>query len=137
MTTIEEKWKRRTTSAGPEYELGVQNPTKDWQAATVAAEASYNAGVQAAITAKRYGKGVTLAGTKKWQDGAINKGVRRFGEGVALSQQEYAKGFSPFREVIARITLPPRGPKGDPNNINRVAIIAKALHDAKTAQTKG
>lgn len=125
------KWKRRAGSAGPEYEEGVKNPSKDWAENTAAAEGAYETGVANAIQRKSFGKGVVNAGTKKWQDNAVAKGVPRFVTGVNLAEKNYEQGFGPFRETIAGLTLPPRGAKGDPANIQRVATVAKALHDKK------
>jgi hypothetical protein len=36
-------------------------------------------------------------------------------------------------QVIESIQLPPRGPKGDPRNIERVRVIAQALRARKLA----
>ena len=125
------KWARRAGNAGPEYEDGIRNPRKSWAQETKAAETAYEQGVQAAISAKRFGKGVDKAGDDKWSKNAIEKGPQRFQQGVSLAQPAYEAGFAPFRDVIANTTLPPRGPKGDPKNIQRVAVLAKNLHDAK------
>jgi len=125
------KWKRRTETAGAEYEAGVKDPKNDWLEKTVGAEKNYEAGVQNSIRLKRFGKGVKKAGTAKWQEGAVNKGVPRFGQGVAASGDNYEKGFAPYRDVIERTTLPPRYPKGDPRNFDRVKAMGTALHDAK------
>ncbi len=128
---IGSKWKRVASGAGAEYEEGVKNPKRDWAQSTVAAEPAYVQGIQASIARKGFSKGVAKAGTDKWQRNAIEKGPARFSQGVELGQDAYEKGFAPFREVIARTTLPARGAKGDPKNIQRVAVMAKALHDAK------
>lgn len=128
---IAAKWKRRAESAGPEYEEGVRNPRADWATQTAAAESNYEQGVQASISRKAFGKGVRKAGTEKWQKNALEKGPSRFATGVALAQDNYETGFAPFQATIASLQLPPRGPKGDPKNIARVAAIAKALHAKK------
>lgn len=125
------KWQRVSSGAAREYEEGVKNPRKDWADNTAASESAYEAGVTAAISRKSFGKGVSNAGTSKWQEGAISKGVPRWAQGISLAGDAYRAGFSPYREVIARTTLPVRGPKGDPRNIERVAILAKALHEEK------
>jgi hypothetical protein len=92
--------------------------------------------VQKSLADKSFEKGVNRVGTSKWQNAALQKGPGRWAEGVQLSTDNYAKGFAPFAQVIANTTLPPRGPKGDPSNIQRVAAMAKALNDAKKAQQK-
>jgi len=126
-----EKWKRQSSVSGPEYKAGIEAPRTDWAAATLAAENNYNAGVQAAIARKAFGKGVQKAGSPKWKDKALSVGVNRWSEGISTSTDAYAKGFGPFRDVISKLTLPPRGAKGSPGNIQRVAAVANALHEEK------
>mgnify|MGYP001107752269 CR=1 FL=1 len=131
ISSIAAKWSRRASTAGVEYEQGVRSPRRPWAAATKAAEAAYERGVQAAIARKGFGKGVSKAGDTKWQENAIAKGPSRFAEGVAHAEPAYATGFAPYASVIASTVLPERGPRGDPKNIMRVQVIAKALHDKK------
>lgn len=130
---VSAKWARVTPERAEDYKIGVQNPKKDWAEETAKAETNYENGVKAAITKKRFGKGVRKAGTAKWQKNAIEKGTERFGPGVAQAQESYEKGFAPYRDVIEGLTLPPKYPKGDPRNLARVAAVAKALHDKKMA----
>ena len=137
MDRITEKWKRVAAGAGEEYRVGIENPRTDWATATKNAEASYTAGVQAAIGRKAFGKGVGRAGTSKWQTMALAKGPGRWSEGIGLSGEAYREGFEPYARVIAGLTLPPRGAKGDPKNVARVAAVAKALHDEKIKRTGG
>lgn len=125
------KWARVSSGASNEYLEGVKNPRADWEEQTRNAEPAYEAGIQAAISRKAFGKGVSKAGTKKWQEKSITLGPARYATGVQAAQAAYRDGFAPYREVIANLTLPARGPKGDPNNLQRVAIIAKALHEKK------
>lgn len=131
LSRISEKWKRQSQAAVPEYEFGVQNPKKDWAEETAKAEENYKRGVIAAANAGSFGKGVRKAGTSKWQQNTLNKGVGRWSEGINVSGANYEEGFKPFRETIQATSLPPRGPKGDPKNIERVRVMAKALHDKK------
>lgn len=128
---IASKWARVTPMRTEDYSQGVQNPQKDWKAETKGAEARYEAGVQAAIQKKRFGKGVDEAGTSKWQEKTIEKGTQRWGPGVQVAQADMAEGFEPYRAVISALTLPAKYPKGDPRNIQRVAAIATALHAKK------
>jgi hypothetical protein len=137
MSRIGSKWKRVASGAQAEYEEGVRNPRTSWASATKAAESAYEAGLRASLSNKSFGKGVTKAGDAKWQAAAVNKGPSRFSEGVALSQDAYEAGFAPYREVIARTSLPERGAKGDPKNIERVKAIAAALHNAKISRLGG
>jgi hypothetical protein len=127
LSSISQKWNRRSASAGPEYEEGVKNPRTDWATAATAAKGAFQAGVTAAIQRDAYGKGVTQAGTQRWQQKAIEKGPVRFAQGVSVSQADYEKNVAPYRDAIERTDLPPRGPRGSEQNYARVAPIGKAL----------
>jgi hypothetical protein len=117
--------------AGDDYKTGVQNPRADWEAQTKAAEGNYEQGIQKAISAKRFGKGVARAGTEKWRFKALSVGADRYQVGVAMSEDAYATGIKPYLEVIERTSLPPRFPRGDPRNVKRVEAMAAALHAKK------
>lgn len=128
---IAAKFAEVTPGRSAQYADGVSNPQRDWEAETVAAEASFETGIRNAITNKSFGKGVKRAGTQKWQQAAQTKGVDRFGPGVAAAEDAYREGFAPFRDVIAGLTLPPRREKGNPANLNRVKVVSEALHAKK------
>ena len=131
---IAAKWATVSGRSGGEYEEGVRNPRSDWQKSTAAANSAWKQGVNQAVADDRFATGVAATPNSKWQDNAISKGVSRYSAGVQLAQQAYMDGFAPFAAVIASTTLPPRGPKGDPNNIQRVSVLADALHKAKLAR---
>ena len=131
-----DKWTRRASVAGPDYLSGIQNPRRAWAEAAGAGEGNYKAGVVAAANAGRYGAGVKRAGDSKWKDGALKKGPGRFAEGVAIGVADWKKGFEPYQSAISAIKLPDRGPKGSPQNIQRVAAIATALRALKEKVVK-
>lgn len=125
------KWSEVTSGRSTDYVTGVQNPRTSWAAAAKNAAANQAAGVQKAIAEKRYEKGVTRVGDQKWQGKSLSKGATRFPMGVSEAQGDYDAGFAPYAQVIQNTTLPPRFPKGDPRNIERVKAIAMALRAAK------
>lgn len=131
---IARKWASVTPLRSADYEEGVKNPTKDWARETAAAADSYKAGVQAAITEGRFAKGVTRAGSEKWQQNAATKGVQRWGPGVAGAERTYAEGFEPYRQAISGLTLPPRFARQDPRNLERVKAVVNAMIAAKKAR---
>ena len=133
---ISAKWARVSQGSQQSYEDGVKSPRASWAQNTAAAEGNYEKGVQASIARKSFGKGVKKAGDDKWQKNTLEKGPARWSQGIGLAQNAYQEGFSPYASVISATTLPARGPKGDPANIQRVAVMAKALHDKKL-QLKG
>jgi hypothetical protein len=131
LSEISKKFIDVTPQRATQYEQGVMSPKKDWATATEAAESNFEAGVQAAIQKKRFGKGVKAAGTAKQQQGVKEKGISRWPVGVSLAQSAYEEGFKPYHEEIARTTLPQRFARRDPRNLNRVSAITKALGTKK------
>lgn len=126
-----QKWGTNASQSGAYYKQGIQNPRTDWAQATVGAAANQAAGAQKAISEKRFEKGVSKAGSAKWQNGAITKGVDRFSTGVQAAQGDYEQAITPFLQTIESTTLPPRYPKGDPRNMQRVIAMADALRKKK------
>jgi hypothetical protein len=131
MDRIRKNWVDSTQVKQSEYSEGINNPKRPWAEATAAGDANYKAGITKAIAENRFTKGVQKAGNAKWQKNALEKGPTRWAQGVAVSADAYQNGFAPYASVIAGLTLPKRGPKGDPTNINRVAAVANALHAKK------
>ena len=129
-----EKWVRRAGVASQDYAEGVQNPRTPWAAAAVAAAPIQAAAVQAAIQRGSYQKGITRAGDARWQSKSLSKGAVRFGPGVQDAQTDYASGVAPYLNAINSAQLPPRGPKGDPKNLERVRVLNDALHKLKLGQ---
>jgi hypothetical protein len=128
------KWREVTQQRGEEYRTGIQNPKRDWAEATQKAEDNWKQGIQQAAQRGAFKKGVMEAGTEKWQRKAVEKGPDRFIQGVALSQDEYAKGITPYLETLRDLKLPPRYPKGDPRNLDRVKAVVMALRNKKTGR---
>jgi hypothetical protein len=131
IAAVAAKWSQRANAAGPDYTAGVKNPRGDWGTATAAAAPAWEAGVQQAVANKRFVNGVTKAGTAKWSQGAQAKGAARYPQGVSGAAPAYQNGFAPFLQVISGLTLPPRNPAGSPANLQRVQIVADALHAKK------
>jgi hypothetical protein len=132
MAAIKEKWTRVTPQRTEDYTIGIKNPRRDWAAETAGAADNYKAGVDAAHAKGMFAKGVKKVGTAKWQAKALAKGPTRFAEGVYIAGGDYEAGFAPYREAIARATLPPRFPKRDPRNLERVKGVVSAMIAEKT-----
>lgn len=130
---IADKYARVTPGRSADYSEGVQNPKRDWKAATVAAKDAWSQGIQEAIGEGRFEKGVARAGSEKWSKRATEVGPGRWSQGVSGAKEAYESGFAPYAEVIRGTALPARGPKGDPRNIERVTKLAMALHAKKTS----
>ena len=134
---IVKKWTEVTPGRAPFYEAGIRTPKKNWEEEAIKAEGAWEGGVQDAISRKAYAGGVKRVGFAKWQNRALELGVGRFADGVRKSGKYYEEGFKPYHDVIAAITLPPRGAKGDPRNYDRVKAIGDALHKKKIELQKG
>lgn len=128
---IAAKWGRVTPQRAPEYLSGVTSPKSDWAKNADAAKETHKAAMVSAATRDAYSKGVIAAGTATWQKGAIQKGPGRFAEGVQIAQPDYQKGFQKYHSVISAVVLPPRFPKGDIRNLDRVKAISTAMRTAK------
>ena len=128
---IQGKWSTVTPQRSQQFADGVQNPLNDWATGAKAAEGNFEQGIQRAIAAKSFGKGVNAAGSERWQKKTIAVGVSRWAPGVAAGSADYADGFAPYRDAIAATNLPPRFPRGDERNYLRVQAIGKALADKK------
>lgn len=131
ITDVAAKFARRAQQSAPEYEQGVRAPRVPWAQAATAAQASYEQGVTQAISRKAYGKGVAAAGDQRWQRGAVEKGPVRYAQGVQLAESDYAQRMAPVLDVIARTDLPPRGPRGSAQNLQRMTPIPQALSQLK------
>jgi hypothetical protein len=137
ISRVSQKWSQNTQNATGNYTEGVQNPKTDWATATQAAQENYKQAVTKAANEGRFSRGVAKAGTAKQQNNALAKGASRFGQGVAVAQPDYADAMAPVLRTIQNTVLPPRKPKGDPSNIQRVSAIATALHAAKVGPSGG
>lgn len=130
---IAAKFARVTPGRTDDYALGIQSTSPDaYESATIASEPIYNQAITQSIARKAFAAGVRGSG-QRWLRKALDLGTARFASGAAAAAQDYAEGFAPFQAVIAALTLPPRGPAGDPKNIERVRVIADALRKRKLA----
>lgn len=124
--SIAQKFVTRAQAAAGDYKTGVANAGGAWEQNTVAAEPNYDQGVQAAITAKRFGKGVAGKGGK-YQTNAVNLGSQRYGPGVANAQSAYQTGMAPVLQTLQALSLPPKSFRGSPQNQGRSNAVATAL----------
>lgn len=130
---IVKKWQTRAGAAGADYVAGVQNPRRPQASSAAAAAQSWATGVQQAVTNGSYAKGVT-AGADKYMRNATGKGAQRYPTGITAAAPDFQNGLTPYLNVLANLQLPPRLPKGDPGNVQRVAAVDAALRSAKLAK---
>jgi hypothetical protein len=129
LATIVAKYVQRASGAGQAYTDGVNNPRTPWAASTVASANSWSSGVQMAITDGRFVSGVQAVGDTGWQSKANTIGAQRYPGGITAGQQKYSANIQPFLQLLSTLNLPPRAPKGDPANLQRVAAVDTALRN--------
>lgn len=133
LSSISSKWGKNAALGGDAYRDGVNAPRRPWAASAAAADDARKAGLAEADARNAFVNGVQAAGDAKWKNNATILGPARFRQGVTNAQPVYQQGFAKYHSVISGVTLAPRGPKGSPENIERVRQIADALHSAKVS----
>lgn len=128
---VAQKYVERAGAASGDYVEGAQSTTKDQAAAAIAAKGNYAAGVQAAITAGRYEKGLQKSGKSGWLRGVTEKGANRFAEGVASGAGNYATESGKYDGARSAANSLPRGPKGSEANFARSKAVGQALRKQK------
>jgi hypothetical protein len=131
---IRDKWQRVTPQRTEDYKIGVQAPKRSWSDSALKQKETWKAAITAAAQAGLYERGISRTGDDGWKNQALAKGPSRFAEGVMISADKYEERFQPYADTIAKTTLPPRMPKGDPRNIERVKAIADALRKQKVGK---
>lgn len=126
-----QKFVQRAQAAAGDYSKGVANAGPAWQANTAASADTWAAGVQGAISNGRFTKGVNNAGANKYSAAASGKGAQRYPQGVAVAGPAWQEATQPYLQTIAGLQLPPRRPKGDPGNLQRVQMVTQALRTKK------
>lgn len=128
---IAAKWARVAPQRDADYKAGVADPGVDWAKAAAASEETYAAGVNDAIGRGAFAKGVSRAGDEKWRRKTTEIGTQRWAQGIRAGTSDFEEGFGPFKEALERVELPPRAPRGDPRNLERVAAVARALSERR------
>lgn len=92
------KYGRRVAGAAQDYAEGVASPSRDWAQATQAAKPRWAAGIQEAIQAGSFEKGIQRAGSAKWSERAQTIGAQRYS---GASQQAAAAYQAVAGQVMA------------------------------------
>jgi hypothetical protein len=130
--TVAAKWAKRASAAGADYTSGVNNPRTDQASAAAAAAPVWAQAVADAASRNAFAKGVTAAGSAKWQAAAASIGAQRYPQGVNAAQGNYANKEAPYLTALSNLSLPPRGVKG--TNNARVQAVVDALRKVKLGQ---
>ena len=126
-----DKWVKRASIAGSDYQAGISAPKTSWVDSTKAINANWKAGITAASGRDAFVKGVEKAGDARWKDMSLKKGPSRFAEGVAIGKDDWSKGFSPYQTAISAIKLTDRGPTGSMQNYERSKAVGTTLRTLK------
>lgn len=130
-SAIAKKWAEVTPARSRQWEDEIKaTSTDEYAAPAIAAAPIWEQAVMEAAARDGYAKGVADK-AEKWKRKALAVGTQRFGPGVRAAESDQAAGFAPYREVIAGLTLPPRGPRGAPGNYERVREVGEALHNKR------
>lgn len=124
------KWKTNAGNAAPAYSQGIANPKQPQEQAAANAANTWGAGVQAAVSNGSFVKGINK-NAGKWARNAAAKGAARYPQGIAAASGDFQNGIAPYLQILSNLTLPPRAPKGDPSNLQRVQAVDAALRAAK------
>jgi len=123
-----EKFQRRASSAGQDFEDGVSEVSDSDQAqATLDAADNWTQGVQDAINEGRFSEGVNQS-SKSWQGQTLANGVTRFTQGASEAGEIWASEFQPFADTLESLNLQPRGPRGSEANFQRSREVGEALN---------
>ncbi len=128
---LADKWARRAQAASQDYVEGVRNPSENWQEATLRARDRWRQGIQEAMNNNLWEAGVRGTPNEEWQRRAVELGQARYPQGVAARKDVWQREWEPYRQVLEGLTLPERGPKGAPQNYERVRAVGEALRQAK------
>lgn len=131
VATSRDKFVARGSSAAQDYANGVKGSGGTWQAHSVAAASTFAAGITDAINRGAYEKGVTKAGGAKYETRASTTGAQRYPQGIRDAGPAWEAGTGPYIQLMSGLTLPPRRPKGDPSNIQRVQAVNDANRKKK------
>lgn len=130
---IKQNFKSGTAGAAGRYKDGVENPRRGWKESTLASSELQKQAMQDALSRDAVRKGVERTNESKQKMRASTLGPSRYTAGTGAASEDYGSGFAPYREVIQSTELPPRGPKGSPENYERVKAIGEALHQKKVS----
>lgn len=131
------KWRSRAGAAATDYQEGAIAAAQRWQQSTVASAQNFQQAISAAGMMERFRRGVQRAGAEKFSRKISSVGAGRFSPGVAAAESDYQSGVSPYLDTIRGLTLPPRRPRGDPTNIERVRSVTQALNARRLAMLAG
>jgi len=137
--TVLANWTAAGTSpnAQAKYKAGVMSPKNPQNASAIAAIPRWQQAVSSTTAAARMAAGLRAAGDQGWQNGAINKGVNHYPDGIRAGGGKFQANVTPFLQAIAGVSLPDKGIRGSSQNYARVQAVGDALHALKVSRAGG
>lgn len=128
---VAEKWSTVTPGRSTFYAAGTEGKGGDWESKTVGAKTAYTSGISVPGIGDRFTGGVRRAGGGKWERKVKAVGVSRFGPGIGAAREDYLTGVSDYLSMLSGMSIPDRGPRGDPGNYAIVEKVGSALHSKR------
>lgn len=133
------KWQQRVSQSGQFYQQGVSNPSVDWAGPAVAAAPRRNAGLQMAIAEGRIDAGIQRAGTAKWRNNTVAKGVSAWQTNTPKAAPQYSAGlqrvYGYFQAADAAVANMPRTSRAE--RIQRAATFLQTVGQQADAHKAG
>ena len=91
------KWQARASVARPDYEFGVQNPSRNPIDAAIAKRKDFEQKMQSKETFDKWEAGLRFTGLDGWQKAAMEKGAPRYTAGIEAGAGKYADFSNKFK----------------------------------------
>lgn len=130
---IDKRYREAIGRASSRYKDGVQ-ATTGWQAAAIAGESNYAAGVAAAAADGRRAKALGAVSDSEWQRKATDLGAARIGPGMTANADKRTKNYEPIRSALASLSLPARTQEPMANIDARLKPVVEAEIAAKRSR---
>lgn len=134
VNTAGANWTESASGASTRYAAEAVQASTAWAQNAQAAAPNFKQAISAAGIEARFSAGIQRAGAGKYARKVEELGASRYTTGVSSGRGDYEAGVTPYLQTIQGLTLPGRKPRGDPGNIQRVAVIADALHKRRIGQ---
>jgi hypothetical protein len=130
---ISRRYKDSVPRVAEAYKRGVQGTT-DWQERAVASQGLYEAKMADRDVLQRRAKKLAKVSNEEWRSKAADLGASRIGTGMDRAVDKQRRGFAPFREALANLTLPERTADPMTNIDNRAKGVVRVLVETKKGQ---
>jgi len=98
---VVQKWHDRAVAGASEYEYYVQRPKRDPIAAAISMRSTLEAKMRAKETWDKWEQKLRGVGQAGWLDAVLNKGVKRFTDGIEYGTKWYRQFYDQFSKHLA------------------------------------